>query len=216
MTDFDLVVEPGSPEVDQVPTAWRAIASSPNAATRASTALSLWNTDFLALLPRFADAFRERLEDVRVCRLRDEWVLHYIARGSEEPHVTWIGWEPDPSATAPFFDAIPAPAREFLTSVHAGFTAPDCESHGLMRPKWMETFAQWAEFDTETIEEWDEEWNVSVTRMTRVTTNGSLLSYCVSPDTQPGRIVLVYEGDVDDDPDFGEELDELMSDRFTS
>ncbi|SMD19968.1 hypothetical protein [Lentzea albidocapillata] len=230
MTDFDLaaivaeiagdtpmtLVEAGSPEVARVPEPWRAIASSADAATRASAAVALWNPEFLALVPRFAEVFRERLEDVRVCRLGDDWVLLYLAGDSPEGHVAWIGWEPGGTTTqAPFWEAIPLPARDFLTGVHAGFTGPDWQSHGLIPPRWMQTFADWAEFDDETIEEWNDEWTVAVDRMTLVTTNASLLYHCVSPDA-PGRMVLVYEGDVDDRPEFGEALDELMSERFES
>lgn len=227
MTDFDLaailaeiagqtpmtLVEPGSPEAALVPEPWRAIASSADPAIRASAALALWNPEFLALVPRFAEVFRARLEDVRVCRLQDDWVLLYLAGHPVESHVTWIGWEPGDHTRAPFWEAIPLPARDFLTGVHAGFTGPDWQSYGLMPPKWMQIFAEWAEFDDETIEEWNAEWTVGVDRMTLVTANGSLLYHCVSPDA-PGRMVLVYEGDVDDRPEFGEALDELMSERF--
>ncbi len=227
MTDFDLaailaevagdnpvaLVEPGSPEAEQVPGPWRGIAASSDAATRASAALALWNPGFLALVPRFAEAFRRRLEDVRVCRLRDDWVLLYLASRPSGSRVAWIGWEPD-DARPPFWEAIPEPARQFLADVHAGFAGPDWQSHGLLPPRWMRTFAEWAELDDDAIEQWDDESSVSVTRMTLVTTNGSLLHYCVSPDAPPGRMLLVYEGDVDDRQDFGEALDELMSGRF--
>ncbi len=231
MTEFDLteivaeiagsnpvaLVEPGSPEAGQVPLPWRPIASSSDAADRAAAALALWNQDFLDLVPRFAEVFRERLEDVRVCRLRDDWALLYLAHDPLEPHVTWIGWEPDSSGAArpPFWDAIPGPARGFLTGVHAGFTGPDWESHGLIPPRWMKTFAEWIDFDATAIEQWDDEADVRSTRMTVVTTNGSSLYYCASPDIPPGRIALVYEDDIDGESEFGAALDELMSERFS-
>ncbi|MGM1062008.1 hypothetical protein [Saccharothrix sp. Mg75] len=233
MTDFDLarivadvagsnpaaLVRPGSPEAAAVPPRWRAVASGTDAAARCSAALALWNQDFLDLLPSFAAVFRERLADVRACRLRDDWVLLYLARDAVDPHVVvWIGWDPAAGGDArpEFWDSLPEPARRFLTDVHAGFTGPDWESHGLVGPARMTTFAEWFDLDEEAVEDWDEDAEVAAGRMAVVTTNGSTLYYCVSPDVPPGRVVLVHEDDVDAEPEFGEALDQLMSRRFSA
>jgi len=230
MADFDLaeivdemaggnpvtVIEPGSPEAGRVPSRWRQVAKSTEAATRCSAALDLWNRDFLDMVPRLAEVFRERLVDVRVCVLRDDWVLLYIARDTVEPQLTWIGWDPDAfgNAKPPFWDTLPAPAREFLTGVHAGFTGSDWESFGLIPPAHMRTFAEWAEFNDDAIAAWDKDAEIASTRMVVVTTNCGALNYCASPDIPPGKIALVYEGDIDYEQDFGSALDQLMSERF--
>jgi hypothetical protein len=212
------VVEPDSAEATRAPAEWQEIATADEAGVRCSAALGRWNPSFLALVPRFAELFTARLVDVRLCLLGEQWVLVYIARGDGESWLTWIGWSPWSSVTTrtPFWESVPEPAREFLTTAHGGFTGADWESFGLVRPAHLTTtYAAWADLFDEALADWDEDAELSATRMAVITTNGGMLAYCVSPDLPEGRVALVYEDDIDTEQTFGDALDELMCERFT-
>lgn len=204
------VVEPRSPAA--VPAGWRGIAAAADAAERAERALALWNRGFLDLVPDFAVLLRDRLADVRVCELGDEWVLVYLVRADDGSTLVWLGWHPDTfGAAPPHWGSVPEPVREFLIGVHAGFTAPDGESYGLAPPVDMATYARRAGF-TGPIPEWDG--GIPAERLLFVTRDGGLLEYCASPDLPAGRIALVYEGDVDPREEFGAALDRLLCGRL--
>lgn len=207
-------VDAGSPELAQVPERWREIAESRDPAARRAAALSLWNRKFLDMVSKFAQALTENLADVRVCVLRGDWVLVYIARSAGQPVLLWVGWDPDTfgEARPPFWDAVSKPVQDFLTAVHAGFTDPDCESYGIVQPRNMVTFAEWVGFD-DPAEDWDREGEISSTRFMFVTKDSGLLNLCVSPDLPPGKVALIYEGDIDPE-DFGPALDNLMTSSF--
>jgi hypothetical protein len=206
---------PGTTGLTQLPSAWRPIAEAARATDRCEAALSLWNPDFLAALPGFARALNDGLIDVRLCRLRGDWTLAYIAATRAGEQITWIGWDPASFGTSrpAFWDTLPGPLRTFLVDVHAGFTAPDGESYGLTRPSGMLTYAAWGGFDGP-IPGWDDDGGISSTELMFVTRDSGLLHYCVSPQLPPGSVALVYEGDIDVKPDIARELDELMAERF--
>lgn len=208
-------VDAGSRELTQVPERWQEIAASTTPAARRAAALSLWNQEFVDMVPKFAQALRDNLADVRVCVLRGDWVLVYVAPAADQRFLLWVGWDPDTFSEAqpPFWNAIPKPPQDFLTTVHAGFTAPDGESFGIVQPARMTTYAEWSGFD-DPAEEWDQEGEISSTRFMFVTKDSGLLILCVSPDLQDGKVALIYEGDIDSREDFGPALDNLMTSRF--
>jgi hypothetical protein len=206
---------PGTPGPAQLPSRWRPIAEATRPADRCEVALSLWNPDFLAAVPRFARALTDNLTDVRVCRLRGDWTLVYIATARSGEQITWIGW--DPAGFGParpvFWETLPEPLRGFLVDVHAGFTASDGESYGLTHPSGMLTYAAWGGFDGP-IPGWDDHSRISSTGLMFVTRDSGLSHYCVAPELPPGSVALVYEGDIDIKPDIARELDQLMAERF--
>jgi hypothetical protein len=206
---------PGTTRLAQLPLAWRPIAEAAHAADRREAALSLWNPDLLATLPEFGRALTDDLVDVRVCRLRGDWTLVYIAVARTGEQITWIGWDPATFGVSRpvFWETLPEPLRTFLVDVHAGFTAPDGESYGVIRPSQMLTYAAWGGFDGP-IPGWDDDARISSTALMFVTRDSGLLHYCVSPELPPGGVALVYEGDIDVKPDIAHELDQLMAGRF--
>lgn len=208
-------VDAGSPELTQVPGRWREIAESMDPAARRAAALSLWNREFLGMVLNFSQALTENLADVRVCALRGDWVLIYVARAADQRVLLWVGWDPDTfgEARPPFWEAIPKPVQDFLATVHAGFTGPDCESYGIVQPVRMTTYAEWAGFD-DPAEDWDQDGEIPSARFMFVTKDSGLLDFCVSPDLPPGKVALIYEGDIDPREDFGLALDNLMASRF--
>jgi hypothetical protein len=207
--------EPGTAVPGQLPVPWRPIAEAVRPADRCEAALSLWNPDFVAAVPRFGRALADGLLDVRVCLLRDEWALAYIAAARTGEQITWIGWDPAGfGSTRPvFWESLPEPQRTFLVDVHAGFTALDGESYGLTRPTGMLTYAAWGGFDGP-IPGWDDDGRIPSTELMFVTRDSGLLHYCVSPQLPPGSVALVYEGDIDVKPGIAGELDQLMAERF--
>lgn len=209
-------VDEDSPEFARIPAEWRAIAESAQPRERCAAALALWNGDFLDLLPRFADKLRQRLVDVRACVLRGDWVLVYLAHNDDDDPLVWLGWHPAAFGeyTPPFWELIPQPAQRFLRTVHAGFAAADCASHGLAPLADMKTFADWAGFDEVQIADWDRYQSISCTRLMVLTKDDGQLTYCLSPDIPRGKIVLLYEGDIDPREDVATALDELMARRF--
>ncbi|MFG1797644.1 hypothetical protein [Nocardia sp. NPDC049149] len=195
-----------------VPARWRPIAESGDPAERTAIARSLWNSDFVELVPNFAAALDEQLADVRVCLLREECVLVYAAAGVDEPWVVWIGWDPAAArdVTPPLWESVPGPVRTFLREVHAGYTAEDWESYGLLSPRHMRTFAAEAGFP-DGIPGWDKD--VAATRMLRLGKTYSGVTYWVSPDLPSDKVVVTYEGDFDIE-DLAPELDNLLSYRI--
>jgi hypothetical protein len=193
--------------VARLPRHWRAIALATDPGTRRRTTLALWNREFLAVVPQFAQTLHTRLLDVLPCLVDDKPTLIYVTTD----YITWIGWDPrGTEKPPPFWDSIPAPLKTFLREVHAGFTAPDGESYGPMQPAYMQTLADLAGC-AEGIPDWDEE--IPSTRLLRIAKDSGNLEYCVSPDLHLGKVALVYEGDIDPQ-DFGPEFDDLMTRRY--
>jgi hypothetical protein len=194
-----------------VPARWREIVDADTPAARCALALSMWNKDFTELVPEFFASLEQHLADVRVCDLRGSWVLVYVTR---DPELVWVGWDPASfgDTVPPFWAEFPEPLRVFLTGVHAGLTDQDFESFGPLPPQDMLTYAQWAGYDGP-IAEWDIGERISSTRLTVIAKDSGLLLYTVSSDA-PGKMVLLYEGDIDTRQDFGPALDEWMARRF--
>lgn len=213
-------VNSGSEDSHRVPARWQPILVAEESQERCRIALSLWREDFLGALPRFARLFKEQLTDVLVFWLRGgldgaegQIVLVYVAgHDYEDRPVLWIGWDPATfgDADPPFFDAVPEPARAFLRETHAGFTAEDFESYGIMRPTFLQTLAQRAGW---TADDLGGE-QLRLARELVLTKDSGALFYCVSPDLPAGKITLLYEGNYDPPEDFGPALDGLMAGRW--
>ncbi|WP_069167122.1 hypothetical protein [Nocardia altamirensis] len=200
---------PDSPVVDTGP--WRAITASPDPNERAQLAVSLWNPDFLALIPGFAKALRTRLRDVRVCDWDQEGAaLLYFVEAADGDIVVWVGWEPRLSVEPrpPFWATLPSAARRFLSEVHAGFTMLDGESFGLAQPSYMSTFAAWAGWPAD-IPDWDRDDVLASTSMLWLTGNGGDTALCTSPNLAVGEVAVLFEGDFSVS-ELGPELDRLM------
>ncbi|SCF12072.1 hypothetical protein GA0074695_3616 [Micromonospora viridifaciens] len=196
-----------------LPAAWLPIAEATDPATRRDAALGLWPGDLLAVLPRFAGALRDSLADVRVCLLDGVPALVYVFPGAYEPLITWVGHDFRSFGAEPrFWEHFPDALRVFLREVHAGFTSRGPEEFGVMRPDWMVTLADMAGMP-EGIEAWDEVQEIASARLLVIGREGEQMLYCVSPDTEPGHLLEVYEGDVDPRP-FPEVFDDLLALRF--
>ncbi|MFD5465041.1 hypothetical protein ACFWIQ_19760 [Kitasatospora sp. NPDC127059] len=206
-------VEPGSERIASLPERWRPIALADRPEARYRLARSLWNQDFLALLPRFAAAMDARCVDVRACLTDACAALVYVMADEGGGLVSWVGYDPRSFGPEPeFWPAFPEPLRDFLRGVHAGFVSGgDGTSFGLARPVHMTTLAEFADFP-EGIPGWDED-QIDSTRLLRVTSDGGNLHYCLSPELAPGEIALVDAGEVDPG-DCGAALDELMVSHF--
>jgi hypothetical protein len=196
----------------EIPSGWRSIVTSNTERSRCDAALALWHRDILLALPSFAAELSQHLLDVRACLSDRGPVLLYVIERSD-PWGTRIGWAPDDESETPvFWESIPDLARLFLRETHAGFTAPDGESLGIVPPSYMMTLAEFAGWP-EGIPDWDKfpesegVARVASTRLIRIGVSGGV-DYCVSPDL-PGKLALVYEGDIDPKP-FWQALDELM------
>ncbi|WP_433204743.1 hypothetical protein ACQP1G_16570 [Nocardia sp. CA-107356] len=190
------LIDTVAPEAASVPQRWRGIADSVEPSERAAVALSLWNRDFLDLVPRFAHVLESALVDVRPCYWQGpsgaEIVLVYIVSSPGESLAVWVGWDPalfgDHRPT--LWDSLPMQARTFLQEVHAGFTLPDGETCGLTRPRFMYSLAEWSGWP-EGIPEWEGNWwedcePVDSRRLLRITGNGSDFDLCTSPDLPAG------------------------------
>lgn len=206
---------PGSVPAEPVPEQWRPILESDDAESRRLTALSLWNREFLDLVPQFAQALRTELADVRVGHLKGEAVLVYAFEyfySGERYLACWIGWDPATfgDAEPPLYDCVPEPLRTFYRQVHAGFTAPDRGSFGPVRPKHLDTLAGTG-FTEDDSHLW--EGQIPWTRLLVVAITGTVY-YCASPDLPPGQAVEVHESEPDDPEDFGSLLDKAMMANF--
>ncbi|MFG1649785.1 hypothetical protein ACGFIE_07640 [Micromonospora sp. NPDC049275] len=187
---------------------WLPVVTAPTAEERIAAALARWTPDFTDLLPQFFGEFRTRLLDVRLGRAAGELALIYVVRGRDDELVLWMGWDPRRFREPRFWNRFPAAARTFLQTVHAGFSHPDGVSGGLAHVGEMSTYAEWAE-EPDGLADWDEEQEIASTRLLVVTSNGTNLLYCLSPDLPTGTIALVYEGDIDPQP-FAASIDALM------
>jgi hypothetical protein len=206
-------VGPGSAELSRIPERWTSIAISSDPETRHRIALALWNQSLLDLLPQFAEALRTRFVDVRVAITDDCPVLVYAARADNGRLACWVGYDPRSFGELPkFWDSFPEPLRVFLRDVHAGFVSWSRLAFGPARPRHMETLASLAD-SPEGVPDWDEEADILSTRLLQISSDGGILSYCLSPNLEPGQVALVYEGDIDP-KDFGSELDDLMFSRL--
>ncbi|MFE3192606.1 hypothetical protein ACFXHA_26605 [Nocardia sp. NPDC059240] len=205
----------GSAELLDVPVRWRATVEAIDPQERCRAALSLWNSEFLELVPTFAENFRSELAEVRIGRVENQWVLIYAAEHyDDERYVAcWIGWDPTTfgDRRPPLWDAIPEPVQRFLREVHAGFTAPDWRSFGPVQPRRMLTFAARSGYP-----DGIPGWNAAVdsTRLLPLAATYSGLLACVSPDLPPGQAVLIYQGDLDPSRDVGQVLDKILDTRF--
>ena len=85
------LVESGSGEVTRLPDEWRSLVEEHDATIRCQTALGLWSDEFLDFVPRFAEALRARLLDVRACLVSGEPVLIYAARTDGGKLFSWLG-----------------------------------------------------------------------------------------------------------------------------
>ncbi|MEU8328383.1 hypothetical protein [Micromonospora sp. NPDC048839] len=202
----------GVDDAAHLPGPWRSIVTATAPAERRETAVALWNAGFLRLVPRFAAVLRDRLVDVVPYRTADGPALVYVVRADDGHHVPWVGYDPRTFEQPQFWAAFPEPLQEFLRDVHAGFVSGERTGFGPARPEQMLTLAEMADYP-DGIPGWDEDSDISSTRLLRISSDGGLLFYCLSPDLPTGEVALVYEGDVDP-RDLGTELDELMTQRL--
>lgn len=206
------IVEPGDDPAG-LPEGWVPIALADDPQQRVEAALRLWPDEILALLPRFAEALRTKLEDVRACRSDDGPALVYVVERDSGIAVTWVGFEPrDPEPEPPFWADFAPELRRFLTTVHGGFVSRDHMEFGPTRPAWMQTLAERADLP-EGIPDWDAHQEIPSTRLLVISQQGMQLLYCLCPDLGPDRIVLLYEGDIDPQP-LWPSLDDLLMERL--
>ncbi|RDI65050.1 hypothetical protein [Nocardia pseudobrasiliensis] len=209
-----LLVEPGAPAATQVPAKWAGVVVGDEPRARRAAATALWTLDMLMLLPRFAAALDECLDDVRVCLLRGDWVLLYAFRKPFQAHEFRIGWEPETFGPdlPPHWDSLPTALRNFLRTVHAGFTDLDGISFGPTRPRDMRTYR--ALSLEEPVRNWEADQDIPGDRMTLVTQGMGGTRYFVSPNLPGGTIGWEFGGNLDKPLEFDETLDELMSKGF--
>lgn len=201
-----------------VPEPWRPIARSDAAQARRVAAVSLWNSDFLELVPTFAGAFETELADVRLGHVMGEAVLvyafeHYDA--GQRHVVCWIGWDPALSKATElrFAEAIPDAVRRFYREAHAGFVGPDWTSNGPIQPRHLQTYAEYLGCPQGLPESnWPRD-ALDPTRLLLLAATADSL-VCLSPDLPPGQAVAVYGGVPEDPGDFGTLLDQTMTAQF--
>jgi hypothetical protein len=211
------IVDAGDPEFAAVPTQWATIARSGDAEERRLLALSLWNRDFLDLIPEYAAALRTTLVDVRVCVLSGEGVvLLYFFDESDPTYAMTIGWDPAGFGdTEPvFWETIPAAAQTFLREVHAGYTlSGDWEACGIIPPRNMTTLAgAWDNPDG--VPGWEDNWwpdcdPIDSRRLLYITHSTPTYTLLTSPDLPTGRALTNYDGEINV-VDFARELDSIM------
>lgn len=205
-------VAAGAADSERLPDRWRPIVAAADPVQRCEIALGLWNDGFLDLVPRFAAVLRDRLVDVVPFFTADGPVLVYVVRADEGRVVSWVGYDPRTFEQPQFWPAFPEPLQQFLRDVHPGFVSGARTAFGPVRPAQMLTLAEMADYP-EGIPGWDEDADISSTRLLRISSDGGILFYCLSPDLSPGEVALVYEGDVDP-RNLGIELDDLMVQRL--
>lgn len=211
------ILAPSAQTRAAVPETWWPVAESTDPEERTRIAVQRWDDEFLDLIPRFAEALRTQLVDVRVAK--HDWLdspsLDYVLRTEDGELAVWVGEDPRTfgANTPPFFESLPEPARAFLRQTHAGFTTWDGESCGFIAPRHMTTLAaRWGDPDSNDILEWEEEdYEFPGTqRLLFVTEGGSDATLCTSPDLPAGLAVTYFEPDFEVKP-FGEALDQFMN-----
>ncbi|ORB43146.1 hypothetical protein BST39_08530 [Mycobacterium paraseoulense] len=201
-----------------VPESWRPIAHSDAAGARRLAAVSLWNSDFLELVPTFAHVFTTELADVRLGHVAGESVLVYAVEhhDADQRHVRcWIGWDPALSHNTElrFAEAIPNAVRRFYREAHAGFVAPDWMSNGPIQPRHLQTYAEYLGCPQGLPRSnWPRD-AVDPRRLLLLATTADS-HVCVSPDLPLGQAVTVYGGTPEDPEDFGTLLDQTMTAQF--
>lgn len=211
------VVDPGDTSARaQIPPAWWPILDCGSPAERSSAARTLWNNEFLALIPRFTQALDSHLLDVRVVQHAGLTApaLDYVFATDAGGREVWMGESPDTFGhhDPPLFSSLPAPVRTFLQRVHAGFTTWDGESCGLAPPTLMQTLASRRDdHGGQARIEWYETAHEPPTmqRLLRVTGRGPHADLFTSPDLPPGLAVTYFEPDFELRA-FGEALDLFM------
>lgn len=210
-------VAAGSTELAQIPQNWRPIASAATSAERCRHALSLWGSDFMALLPGFTRRFQDKLTDVKVFRRElgglPEHVLIYVAGQARDGFpALWLGWDPAVlgQPESEFFGCFPAAVQAFLRYVHPGFTAQDWQSYGIRRPDMWESLDGYDWFPRESFAAIGSE----PSQLMWFTKDSGQLYYCVNSSLPSGRVTLAYEGSFDPPSDFATELDELLTRRW--
>jgi hypothetical protein len=201
-----------------IPEQWWPVAESPEPEERKLAALSLWGSEFLELIPRYAEALRTALLDVRVAQhsWQDTPTLDYVLRAWDDEPKVWMGEDPRTfgESEPPMFESLPDAARAFLRQVHAGFTTLNGKSCGLMRPADMQTLADsWGQPDEGDVAEC---WDASVypfpgtRRLLLITEYAGHPYLFTSPDLPMGTAATYYEPDFDVTP-FGEALDDFLN-----
>ncbi|OBB19725.1 hypothetical protein A5761_00860 [Mycolicibacterium setense] len=201
-----------------IPEGWWLVAESPDPEERKRAALSLWNAEFLDLVPRFGEALRSALLDVRVAQ--HSWQgtpsLDYVLRSWDGEFKVWMGEDARTfgASEPPMFDSLPVPARTFLRQVHAGFTTLNGRSCGLMPPADMQTLADsWGHPEESDIAEC---WDASTypfpgtQRLLLITEYGGHPYLFTSPDLPAGTAATYFEPDFEV-TSFGEALDDFLN-----
>lgn len=204
--DIDLLARPA--DAPGLPARWLPIAAADDPATRLTRAIGLWNEPLLAALPEFSAQLRTSFFDVRACRADGEPALVYLATDDRGELMTWLGLDPAGFVEPPFWSSFPEPLRTFQREVHAGFTSMEPDTFGPMHPRHMQTIAERAG-RPDGLPDWDEAQRVPSTRLLLISSNGSQLNCCVSPDIGTDELALVHEGDIDPTP-YGRALDEML------
>ncbi len=201
-----------------VPETWWPVVESLDPEERKDVALALWNSEFLDLVPRFDEALRSALLDVRVAQ--HSWqgtpTLDYVVRARDGRPKVWMGEDARTfgHSEPPMFDSLPGPARTFLRQVHAGFTTLNGKSCGLMPPADMQTLADsWGHPDDSDVAEC---WDASTypfpgtQRLLLITEYGGHPYLFTSPDLPAGTAVTYFEPDFEV-TSFGEALDDFLN-----
>lgn len=210
------ILHPSPATRDSIPDTWWVVAESNDPEERKRAALALWNHDFLALIPRYTDALRAALVDVRVAQheFLDAPSLDYVLRTDEGELRVWTGEDPRTfgDTEPPLFAAVPGAVATFLRQVHAGFAMFDGETSGLAARSAMTTLAaRWGRPDTNEILDWFESETFPGTqRLLFLTGDGDDTALFVSPDLPAETAVTYYEPDFEL-KSFGEALDAFFN-----
>jgi len=212
------ILAPSPQTRSSIPEGWWPVAESPDPEERKRVALSLWNAEFLDLVPQYGEALLSALLDVRVAQ--HSWqvtpTLDYVVRAWDGEPKVWMGEDPRTfgSSEPPMFDSLPDPAQTFLRRVHAGFTTLDGKSCGLMPPTDMRTLADsWGQPDEVDVSEcWDSSTFPfpGTQRLLLITEYGGHPYLFTSPDLPAGTAVTYFEPDFEVTP-FGDALDDFLN-----